>query len=353
MISIWGVGLFLVGFLLSLSATLVLIRLAPRLALLDHPDWRKQHSDATPLVGGVAMFLALVLSASLFLPSSSQQIEFLILSSSIVLIGVLDDRFGLKALPRLGFQILLVIGMVHWTGVQLSDLGALTFSGNIKLGVLALPMTIIGTVGMINAVNFSDGLDGLAAGMVSIALFFLLLFSLMAGSGPISLVLLLSCGVLLGFWVMNSRYFRRKKAAVFMGDAGSMFLGFMLAWYFISLSQGEGRILSPVTALWIFALPLFDTVGIMLRRIVRRRSPFAADREHLHHIFLHAGFSVCQTVSMMLLMAFILGMIGFFGEVFGVPEGIMFWAFILLFALYFFVMMHAWKAMRWVRAHQH
>jgi UDP-GlcNAc:undecaprenyl-phosphate GlcNAc-1-phosphate transferase len=137
-----------------------------------------------------------------------------------------------------------------------------------------------------------------------------------------------------------------------MGDAGSMFLGFMLAWYFISMSQGEGRIISPVTTLWIFALPLFDTVGIMLRRIVRGRSPFAADREHLHHIFLLAGFSVCRTVTVMLLLAMTFGMVGLLGEFFGIPDGVMFWSFIGLFTLYFFVMMHAWKAMKWVRAHQ-
>lgn len=350
---VWGFGLFLAGFLLSLSASIVLMRLAPRLALLDHPDWRKHHADPTPLVGGLAMFIALLFSAALFLPSEAHQIDFLILSFSIVLLGVLDDRFGLKALPRLAFQAFLVVAMVKWTGVQLLELGELTFTGNIKLGNLALPMTIIGTVGMINAVNFSDGLDGLAGGMVAVAVGFLLVFSLMAGNVVISLELLLSFGVLLGFWVLNARYFRGKKAALFMGDAGSMFLGFMLAWYFISLSQGQERILAPVTALWIFALPLFDTVGIMLRRIVRGRSPFAADREHLHHIFLHAGFSVSRTVSLMLLIAVALGMIGLLGEIYRVPEGVMFWTFIALFSLYYFVMMHAWKAMKWVRAHQH
>jgi UDP-GlcNAc:undecaprenyl-phosphate GlcNAc-1-phosphate transferase len=265
---------------------------------------------------------------------------------------LLDDRFNLKALPRLGLQVLLAVGMYYWAGNQLNALGDLNFSGDIVLGPLALPMTIIGTVGMINAVNFSDGLDGLAGGLVAIALGYLLLFSLMAGDNAHFMELVLLFGVLLGFWVLNARYFRGKKAAVFMGDAGSMFLGFMLAWYFISMSQGEGQIISPVTTLWIFALPLFDTVGIMLRRIVRGRSPFAADREHLHHIFLHAGFSVCRTVSVMLMLAITLGMIGLLGEFFGIPEGLMFWSFIGLFMLYFFVMMHAWKAMKWVRAHQ-
>lgn len=350
---IWSFGIFLVGFVLALLATLVLIRIAPRLALLDHPDWRKHHVDPTPLVGGLAMFIALLLTSILFLPSKSLHVDFLILAFLIVTLGALDDRYGLGALPRLMVQVLLVIGMVKWTGIQLNELGALTFSGDIVLGPLALPMTVIGTVGMINAVNLSDGLDGLAGGLVAVALGFLIIFSLTAGAGPLSLELFMLLGTVLGFWVLNSRYFRRKKAATFMGDAGSMLLGFVLAWYFISLSQGGERIISPVTTLWIFALPLFDTVGIILRRIVRGRSPFSADREHLHHIFLHAGFSVCRTVTLMLLLAVALGMIGLLGEVYHVPDGVMFWGFLALFALYFIVMMHAWKAMKWVRAHQH
>lgn len=347
----WALGTMLGGFLVSLLSTLVLIRLAPRLALVDHPDCRKQHAEPTPLVGGVAMFVAMLSSTLLFLPASLLHNEFFVLTLFIVLLGLLDDRFNLKALPRLGLQVLLAVGMYYWAGNQLNELGNLNFGGNIVLGPLALPMTIIGTVGMINAVNFSDGLDGLAGGLVAVALGYLLIFSLMAGDAHF-LELMLLLGVLLGFWVLNARYFRGKKAAVFMGDAGSMFLGFMLAWYFIAMSQGGGRIISPVTTLWIFALPLFDTVGIMLRRIVRGRSPFAADREHLHHIFLLAGFSVCRTVSVMLLLAVTFGMIGLLGEYFGIPDGVMFWSFIGLFTLYFFVMMHAWKAMKWVRAHQ-
>ncbi|MCW8840375.1 MAG: undecaprenyl/decaprenyl-phosphate alpha-N-acetylglucosaminyl 1-phosphate transferase [Gammaproteobacteria bacterium] len=348
---VWALGTMVGGFVVSLLSTLVLIRLAPRLGLVDHPDLRKHHTNPTPLVGGVAMFIALLLAAFLFLPASLLRNELIILSLFIVLLGLLDDRFNLKALPRLGLQALLAAGMYYWAGNQLNELGALNFDGNIVLGPLALPMTIIGTVGIINAVNFSDGLDGLAGGLVAIALGYLLFFSLMAGDAHF-LELMLLFGVLLGFWVLNARYFRGKKAAVFMGDAGSMFLGFMLAWYFISMSQGEGRVISPVTALWIFALPLFDTVGIMLRRIVRGRSPFAADREHLHHIFLLAGFSVCRTVTVMLLLAITLGMVGLLGEFFGIPDGVMFWSFIGLFTLYFFVMMHAWKAMKWLRSHQ-
>lgn len=347
----WPLMTLVAGFFFSLVTTLLLIRLAPRLALVDHPDMRKQHAEPTPLVGGLSMFIALVCTALLVLPAQFIPLEPLLLATFIVVLGVLDDRYNLSALPRLGAQALLALAMIYWAGVELSSLGNLIFNGNIELGILAVPMTVIGTVGVINAVNFSDGLDGLAGGLVLVTLGFLLLLAYLAGNVALSLELLMVVGVILGFWVLNSRFFRRRKAAVFMGDAGSMFLGFLLAWYFISQTQGDARILSPVTALWIFALPLFDTVGIMLRRILRGRSPFSPDREHLHHIFIHAGYSVTGTVTLILLIAVALGMVGLLGERLGVHEGVMFLAFLTTFGLYFFVMMHAWKAMKWVKAH--
>lgn len=348
----WDLGIFSVGFVLSFFLIQIIRRLAPRLALVDHPNSRKQHSAPTPLVGGLGMFIALWIASLLFLPAEPKHNIHIALASGILLLGLLDDRFGLKALPRLMFQAFLALGMIYLADIRLYELGNLNFSGNVQLGILSVPLTIIGMVGVINAVNFSDGLDGLAGGLVLVAFGCLLLLSQFAGAHRLSLELILTIGVLMGFWVLNARYFRRNKAAVFMGDAGSMLLGFLLAWYFISMSQGEERLFSPVTTLWIFALPLFDTVGMMLRRILHGRSPFSADREHLHHIFLRAGFSVSKTVTVMLLIAVALGMVGVLGELLNVPEGVMFWGFIILFGVYFFAMMHAWKVMRWIRAHQ-
>ena len=105
-----------------------------------------------------------------------------------------------------------------------------------------------------------------------------------------------------------------------MGDAGSMFLGFTLAWFLIQLSQGEERLLAPVTALWIIALPLIDTVSMMVRRFRLGRSPFAADREHFHHILLASGYTPKQTLVMMILIAGLLAGVGLAGHLLGVPE---------------------------------
>ncbi len=134
-----------------------------------------------------------------------------------------------------------------------------------------------------------------------------------------------------------------------MGDAGSMFLGFVLAWFLIQLSQGENRLLAPVTALWILALPLIDTVSMMVRRIRLGRSPFLADREHLHHILMAAGFTPKQTLVLMVLVAFTATGIGLVGHLVGAPEHWMFLGFIALFTLHHWAVMRAWRLKRFLR----
>jgi UDP-GlcNAc:undecaprenyl-phosphate GlcNAc-1-phosphate transferase len=298
------------------------------------------------------MYMAVATSLLFLHEVSDNFIRVITLALPLVVLGVLDDRFTISATRRFLFQIVLTLTLIEWTGFRLVDLGAIAGGGIVTLGLFAVPMTVISVVGVINAVNFSDGLDGLAGGQVLVALMFLAISALGSGQPMLLNELLLISGAVLAFLLFNGRYMGRHQAKIFMGDAGSMLLGFLLAWYFISMSQGENRVLSPVTALWFFALPLFDTVGIMLRRVIHGRSPFSPDREHLHHILLRAGLSVRTTVALMMLMSTALAMIGLLGENYGVNEGILFWSFLTLFAFYFFVMMHAWKAMRWVKGYQ-
>jgi UDP-GlcNAc:undecaprenyl-phosphate GlcNAc-1-phosphate transferase len=133
-----------------------------------------------------------------------------------------------------------------------------------------------------------------------------------------------------------------------MGDAGSMFLGFVLAWFLIQLSQGEGRLMTPVTALWIFALPLFDTVSVMLRRLLLGRSPFIGDREHLHHLLQAAGFSQKQALGLMVVLALAASGIGLVGTFLGAAEHWMFAGFLVLFAVHFLVLMRGWGSRRFL-----
>jgi UDP-GlcNAc:undecaprenyl-phosphate GlcNAc-1-phosphate transferase len=134
-----------------------------------------------------------------------------------------------------------------------------------------------------------------------------------------------------------------------MGDGGSIFLGFALAWYLIQLSQGANAAYPPVTALWLFAVPLIDTITIMVRRVRHGHSPFAADREHLHHILLLAGFGANRTVLIILASHLCCILFGVAGLYFGIPEWVMFFLFAALFAGYFYSMTHAWKLMKKVK----
>jgi UDP-GlcNAc:undecaprenyl-phosphate GlcNAc-1-phosphate transferase len=135
-----------------------------------------------------------------------------------------------------------------------------------------------------------------------------------------------------------------------MGDAGSMFLGLVVAWFVIRLSQKPLELIQPATALWLFALPLLDTVAIMVRRIAKGRSPFAADREHFHHILLLAGFSVGQAVLTMHVIAALCLGVGLLAVHFDFSEALLFYGFVALFGLYYAGMMHAWKVMRALRS---
>jgi UDP-GlcNAc:undecaprenyl-phosphate GlcNAc-1-phosphate transferase len=159
-------------------------------------------------------------------------------------------------------------------------------------------------------------------------------------------VLLLLASVILAFLLFNVRISGR--ALVFMGDAGSMFLGLALAWFLIGFSQGEGRLMSPATALWIFALPLIDTVSLMLRRMICGRSPFEADREHFHHILRAAGFSRKQTLAVALTLALTAAAVGLGGFFLGVSEQWMFFGFLSVFGLHFWMVMRVWRVKRFL-----
>jgi len=222
--------------------------------------------------------------------------------------------------------------------VVLVDFGHLIGSGDLlSLGYLAVPLTVFSIVGVVNALNMMDGLNGLAASLVLITVIGLGVIAWSGGNTRDIGMLWLLGAALLAFLMFNVRFNRH--ALVFMGDAGSLSLGFILAWFLVALSQGEQRLLAPVTALWLFALPLIDAVSTMVRRILLGRSPFLADQEHLHHILLAAGFSPKQVLILMLLIALAAACVGLAGHFLGVPEHWMFLGFICLFALHFQIMM--------------
>lgn len=334
------------------TAALILFfrRRAVQLGVVDVPGGRKQHHGATPLVGGLGMFGGLVAAALVALAIDGFQprhVFFFAAVSLLVVTGFVDDRIQLRPRVRFVLQAAAAAIMVFGAGIRLDNFGDLLGFGDVTTGFLAAPITVFAVLGVINAINMIDGVDGLAGGITLIAL---LVFSgFVAAAGQLHQTLLLPLiAVVAGFMLFNLRTPWRSRASVFMGDAGSVLLGFALAWYAVNLAQVRS-VFTPVTALWILAIPLMDTTALMIRRVLKGRSPFEADRNHLHHILQRAGFTPGQTVAIMYALALLLAATGVAGWALGLPEYVMFYGFMALFGLYLYGMLHAWKLMRRVR----
>ena len=332
----------LLGFILTLILIQSLKRPAYRLQLVDSPGVRKHHIGVIPLIGGVAMVIAFLLSV--FVLGESLQDYYGLFAGMILLtvVGLIDDFRELSARSRLMVQAVAAVLIILADKIYLSDLGDLTGLGEIELYSWSIPVTIFCVVGVINALNMIDGLDGLAGGMSLITVGWLIMLALASGSHDLDATLLGLLGAILaGFLCFNLRHPWRQRASVFMGNSGSMVLGFMLAWFLVDLSQGEQRAFTPITAVWILGLPLLDTVGIMIRRVLNGQSPFTADRQHLHHVLLRAGYSDAQAVGIMLIISGLLGAIGMVGWYFALPDYVLFYVFVAVFSLYLYVLMRA------------
>ena len=333
---------------------LVLRPMAIRTGLLDVPNERSSHQRPTPLIGGVAIYLAVGAAYSIpaaigLVPINRVFASFFVAGLILVSVGLMDDYIRLSTLGKFAAQIIASLLMIYGGGVVLTDLGAMTFSGTtVELGWFSVPFTVFATLGVINALNMSDGLDGLSGTLSLISLTGLMIAAIFGGAFSEAFILVLLAASIFGFLLFNFRVPGRKRAAVFMGDAGSMFIGFSLTWFAIALAQGPDRVMTPAAALWFLMLPIFDTVAMMFRRIIRRRSPFAPDKEHVHHIFLMAGFDVNETVAIMAAAALIGVGIGLLSMGLLVPEISVAGLFVVAGLFYMWMILRAWKVMRFI-----
>jgi UDP-GlcNAc:undecaprenyl-phosphate/decaprenyl-phosphate GlcNAc-1-phosphate transferase len=325
----------LIGTFLITSLSLFALKpMANRVGLIDIPGGRKQHKAPTPLIGGVGIYAG-TLFMCLLTPSLLLEYAGLLATSALVLfVGIFDDARELRVSVRIGLHAFAAWLMAALAGTQLHTLGDLTGFGVIELGVLAIPLTIFATVGVINAVNMVDGVDGLSGGLVLITLACLGIVALDAGHIPmVEFVTLLACA-LLAFLVMNFRAPWKQSALIYLGDAGSTMLGFMLTWLVLEATQGQEAFLAPVYALWFLAIPLLDTVSLLIKRPLRGKSPFSAGHDHLHHRLLRAGFTLEQTVLGLYLASSAFGAIGLVAHFNNVSEALMFGMFLAIFAIY-------------------
>lgn len=324
--------LFAAGIAMVVCVALVFVlqRLAPRLNLVDKPKGRKQHQRPTPVVGGIAITLALC-SVYWTLPELFLA-HWVIFASAIVLmlIGVLDDLYHIHSALRMLAQI--GIGCaIHFEGnLPFRSVGDIWFMGDLGLGPYSLTFTCIAVVGGINAINMMDGLDGLCGMMVCSALFWLVVMASITADYEVMALSILGLGAVLAFLLFNFRFPWNDQARIFLGDSGAYVLGFFIAALFLLATQrgyiGGHQVLTPVTALWLLFIPLIDIAGVIWRRSRVSRWPVDDDREHLHYMLVDRGLSVGRVVNRLSLLAWLIGGAGVALYFLGVSES---WSYVL------------------------
>ena len=307
-----GVGpVFVVSFLgatVTLVALMMLVPNAPRLGLLDNPSHRKRHESPTPMVGGLAIFLGLAASLSVATPLDNV-FPFMIAAGCFVTLGVIDDRLEINGPLRSCLQAIIITGFLIATSVQVSDLGLGTeIPAHPGLMTLGYFFTAVALLGLVNAFNLIDGLDGLSSGLAIIALVGVGLAATIAGHNNYALSVVVMVAPVLVFWSANVGLLG-SRMKTFLGDAGATFLGFLVGVTLIQSSQAPVSIIEPVFVVWCVAIPVIDTLQVMYHRMKDGRSIFDSDRLHMHYRLVDAGYSKpCVMVMMLAGNALVVGL---------------------------------------------
>lgn len=299
---IYGLVAILCSGLIAFAMTPPVRVLAFKIGAIDVPlDQRRMHKKPIPRIGGLAIFVAFTVSTMIFCEASAQLYSIWIGGAVLVVLGVLDDVYRLSAMLKFVVQIGAAFIAVGF-GVVIDNI---SINGHyIQFGNWGIPITILWIVGLVNAINLIDGLDGLACGVSAIcstSLFFVILLS---GDNSSALIVALLAAACFGFLPFN-----RNPAKIFMGDTGALFLGYALAVSAISGVFKLHTLISFVVPMSIFALPLLDTSIAFIRRIIHGRSPFSPDRGHLHHRLVDMGFDQKNAVRILYAITSLLGLV--------------------------------------------
>lgn len=294
---------FITATFISLIMTPITKKIAYKLKAIDIPkDERRVHKKPIPLLGGLAIYVATIISIVIFLPLNRTTFSIIIGGSIIVISGIIDDTRDLSPKMKLLFQILAAIVLVVG-GIKIEFITNPFEGGLIYLKGLSIPLTIFWIVGITNTVNLIDGLDGLAAGVSLIASMSLFFVASRFEYIPIMIMSLVLSGSCLGFLPYNFN-----PAKIFMGDTGALFLGFMLAVISIEGVMKSVATIAIVVPIIILGLPIFDTTFAIFRRLLNGRPIMEADKGHLHHKLLQRGLSQRQTVLILYLISGVFGL---------------------------------------------
>ncbi|MEO7478338.1 MAG: MraY family glycosyltransferase [Lysobacteraceae bacterium] len=322
---------------ICLALQWLLLPLAKSFGLLDHPAGRKDHDEPTAVTGGIAIAAAIFVTMAVFTNLSPDIVAFMVAAGLLLLIGMLDDRFDLRWWLRVLAQCGAVLVMIYAGGLRVEHVGEIFGVQSTGLGELSVPFTMFATVGVINAINMSDGVDGLGGGVVLAALCMLGAASVHSGNMTLAELALIFAGAVAGFLALNMRFPWQPRARVFLGNAGSTFLGFTIAWMSFRLTQNRWHPVTPVLAPWLIATPVIDCVVLIARRLLAGQSPFRADREHMHHLMLDAGFTPMQVSLTLIAMNLIIGLAASVALLKKVPQPLLVLAFVGLCLGYFWL----------------
>jgi UDP-GlcNAc:undecaprenyl-phosphate GlcNAc-1-phosphate transferase len=318
----------------TLVATPLVIKAAARLKLYDYPDARKQHERPVPRVGGVAIFLVIAGVSILFIALNDRVWPSFVLNQRywialaagatvVFLLGLYDDVRSSTIWVKLGFQITGALIPILFGGVLIREIG-IPFVGLIPIGWVAYPVTALWIVGVTNAFNLIDGLDGLAGGLGLVATATLFAIGLMTKNNPPQLVLVTAAllGAIVGFFRYN-----RHPARIFLGDSGSMLIGYILSLLAIVGNTKKTTTMALLVPILIIGLPVYDMLFTMVIRFSKRAaqekkvsgaalaSMFKADRSHIHHVLVDKGYSHRRTVHVLYGISTLLAASAFFAAV--------------------------------------
>ena len=302
---IYGLVALVCAGLLSFATTPAVRVLAFKIGAIDVPkDNRRMHSKPIPRIGGLAIYLSFGLTCLFFCSYNKELFILLVGGLLMVTLGVLDDVFRLPAIVKFICQI--AIGVATALGGIRID--QIVIGGNyVSLGYFSIPITVLWIVGLSNAINLIDGLDGLSCGISTISAISILGVILLQGDRTYAVIAVILIGACFGFLPFN-----KNPAKIFMGDTGSLFLGYTLSVISILGTFKMHAAISVLVPLFIFAVPLTDTIFAFIRRVLSGKSPFSPDRGHFHHRLVDMGFTQKETVKILYSICGIFGLVALF-----------------------------------------
>ena len=302
--------IFIFAVLSNLILLFIFSLFAKKFKLIDSSSFVNNYISESYLIGGISIYITVLFS--LFFFEVENIIIYLIFTSSIIVfIGIIDDIFNITYLIRFFIQIicaLIIIGL----GILINDLGLVLDNSLIQLGMFSFVITVLSIVGLTNAINFIDGVDGLASCVVLIGFLSIFCFSFLQkntlSQSDINILIVISSSI---FVFIFFNLFKILSNKVFLGDAGSTFLGFMLSCLLIYFSQDPNRVIHPVLCIWCVTIPVYDVISVIIIRSINKKNPFKPDKNHIHHLLQKRNFSNVNLLIIILSFGLIMSIVGF------------------------------------------